>query len=270
MSDSSPANRQALHQLTVFSLENPPPEGLHLLPAPLGPLETAGLPPAFLAHALGIQQWLVEDLKSARRMLAAACRLQGLDSQTYIGACTFELLGKQVDKEEVRYFLENARMRRQPVGVLSEAGTPGIADPGALAAAEAQRIAWTVYAHPGPNSLLLTLMGSGFNGQQFRFVGYLPRDKANRRKMLGRMEQIVRQRNETQCWIETPYRNEALLEDAFAVLGAETPLCIGVDLGLPTQLLRTRPVADWATDSERPSLHKRPAVFALGRTAVRL
>lgn len=147
-------------------------------------------------------------------------------------------------------------------GLLSEAGCPGVADPGAAIVAAAHLKGVRVVPLVGPSSLLLALMASGLEGQRFCFHGYLPIDKTERVKRIQRLEDQSRQRNETQFFIETPYRNDALFKDLVTTLSGETRLCLAVDLSLPTESIQTKRVKEWK--KQTPNLNKRPCVFLIG------
>jgi 16S rRNA (cytidine1402-2'-O)-methyltransferase len=148
------------------------------------------------------------------------------------------------------------------VGVLSEAGCPGVADPGAKIVSEAHRRGYPVKPLTGPSSLLLALMASGLEGQRFCFHGYLPIDKGERMKKIQRLEEYARGRKETQLFIEAPYRNNQLLADLLQHLSGETRLCIAADLTTPQESVRTLKIKDWK--KQKPELHKRPVVFLIG------
>ena len=149
------------------------------------------------------------------------------------------------------------------MGIVSEAGCPAVADPGANLVALAHKHGFEVRPLVGPSSLLLALMASGANGQNFAFKGYLPSEKNERIQRLKALEQRSRQQNETQLFIETPYRNDALLADAVENLHPETRLCVATDLTLPTQEIISRTIAQWRKRKEMPNLKKRPTIFVL-------
>jgi 16S rRNA (cytidine1402-2'-O)-methyltransferase len=147
------------------------------------------------------------------------------------------------------------------IGILSEAGCPGVADPGAMAVAHAHKINMEVVPLVGPSSILLALMGSGFNGQSFCFHGYLPIDKNEKIKVIKAMEKDSKIKNQTQLFIETPYRNMKMLEEILPALHPETQFCIAADLTAETQFLKTKKVKDWP--QHLPDIHKKPAIFLL-------
>lgn len=150
--------------------------------------------------------------------------------------------------------------------MISEAGLPGIADPGALLVSLAHQKSIRVIPITGPSSMFLALMSSGFNGQQFRFSGYLPVQKNERLQAIRQLERIAEEEGETQIFMETPYRNNALLADLCKVCKEQTMLCVAADLTMPSEFIRTAPVGWWK--KKKPDLHKRPAVFLLGKTVI--
>ena len=149
----------------------------------------------------------------------------------------------------------------RPLGLLSEAGCPAIADPGAALVEAAHAAGFRVVPLVGPSAITLALMASGLEGQRFAFCGYLPRDASERVRRIKELEQRSRREQETEIFIETPYRNDALLGALLATLAPATRLCVAADLTLPTESIRTQTVADWRR--ERPALGKRPAAFLL-------
>jgi 16S rRNA (cytidine1402-2'-O)-methyltransferase len=150
----------------------------------------------------------------------------------------------------------------QSMGVISEAGCPAIADPGADVVGIAQSKGYAVKPLVGPSSILLSLMGSGFNGQSFAFLGYLPIDAAERNKMFKKMEQRIYSEHQTQIFIETPYRNMKLVEDILKNCQNSTKLCIACDITLETEYIKTQTVAQWRK-TNLPDLGKRPTIFLL-------
>ncbi|MEY2894628.1 MAG: hypothetical protein RIS42_347, partial [Bacteroidota bacterium] len=150
------------------------------------------------------------------------------------------------------------------IGVISEAGCPGVADPGALAVAIAQEMGIEVLPLVGPSSILLALMASGFSGQQFRFHGYLPIDRAARIRRIEALQKDVEKTGETQLFIETPYRNNAMLDDLIQQLPGNQLLAIGCNIQDPLGFTQTKSLQHWST--EKPDLHKKPCIFLLGRS----
>ena len=219
---------------------------IYLIPAPLGPdwLEST-LPAGVLATVRSLRHFAVENLRTARRYLAE------LGMPVPIAELILERFDRESTPADAQRILRE--FRENDIGVISEAGVPGVADPGAVLVAEAQREGRLVVPLVGPSSILLTLMGSGFNGQQFAFCGYLPIAQTERRVRIRQL----------QLFIETPYRNDAMLQQLLADLQPRTLLCLGHGLQHPEGWVRTRTVAEWR--QARPSLGKIPTVFALGR-----
>jgi hypothetical protein len=179
-----------------------------------------------------------------------------------IDALTFYELNKHTDPSVLSTYLTPA-LSGEPMGVISEAGCPAVADPGADVVALAQRRGIPVVPLVGPSSILMALMGSGFNGQRFAFCGYLPIDEGERQHALRAMEQRIRTLGETQIFIETPYRNVQLVEQIAKVCSPDTLLCIASALTSPDALLQTKKVAAWRGNI--PNIHKVPTIFLLGR-----
>jgi 16S rRNA (cytidine1402-2'-O)-methyltransferase len=167
---------------------------------------------------------------------------------------------KEVTPEVASSFKEKIK-EGKTVGIISEAGCPGVADPGQQLVQLAQETNAVVKPLVGPNSILLALMASGMNGQQFQFVGYLPIDTGQRMKAIKALENESKQKNCTQIFIETPYRNNQLLETLIKTCHPQTKVCVAVDLTGPTEMIQTKTVQQWKTNL--PQLHKRPAIFLL-------
>lgn len=216
----------------------------------------AVLPAAVPARIAALRLFFVENIRTARRFIKAVVPTAVIDD------LQFELIDKDASPDAVRRAIGRVAAGTE-AGVLSEAGCPGIADPGAALAAEAHRQGVRVVPLTGPSSLLLALMGSGMNGQQFAFLGYLPVERAARQAAIKMLETQALRASQTQLFIETPYRNQALFADLLATLQPATRLCIAADLTAETELLITRSVAEWRK-TEPPALHKRPAVFVVG------
>ncbi len=233
---------------------------LYLLPTVLSGEDfssaPAVLPAAVPARIASLRLFFVENVRTARRFIRAVA------PQVVIDDLTIELIDKDAPADAVRRAVQRVAAG-EPAGVLSEAGCPGIADPGAALAAEAHRQGVRVVPLTGPSSLLLALMGSGMNGQQFAFLGYLPVERAARGAAIKKLENQARNAHQTQLFIETPYRNQALFADLLATLTPATRLCVACNLTAETEFLVTKTVADWRKQ-EPPALHKRPAVFVVG------
>jgi 16S rRNA (cytidine1402-2'-O)-methyltransferase len=232
---------------------------LYLLPVTLGE-ETAPewvLPPSALEVMRRLKTFIVEDEKSARRFLKKA------GTSFPISELVLHSIGKHTSEYETHRYLD-AALAGEDMGLLSEAGCPGVADPGAEMVRLAHQKDIRVVPLTGPSSLLLALMASGMNGQSFCFHGYLPIDKTERQRAIRALERDAHQRHETQFFIETPYRNKQIIEELFNYCSSETRLCIACDLTLETEYVRTLTIAKWK-NTPLPDLHKRPAVFLLGR-----
>lgn len=228
---------------------------LYLIPTTLGDTEPLEVLPISVKQAIEkINHFIVEHEKTARGFIK---KIQPRKSQAGLQIKT---LNKFTDPMEIPSYLDPC-LKGLDVGILSEAGSPAIADPGAEVVQLAHAKGIRVVPLVGPSSILLGLMGSGLNGQRFAFHGYLPIDQAERRKAIKALERISRELDQTQMFIETPYRNNKLLEDLLSCLSGQTRLCIATDLTLPTEFLMTREVSDWKTNL--PDLHKRPTLFLL-------
>jgi 16S rRNA (cytidine1402-2'-O)-methyltransferase len=230
---------------------------LYLLPSPLGDDALHTIPPYVTEIICNLDVFIVEKAKTARRFLKA------LEFPTPFDDCLFFELNKRTQDHELPRFLAPATEGRH-IGLLSEAGVPAVADPGSKMVRIAHQQGIEVVPLVGPSSLLLALMASGMNGQRFTFHGYLSPQRHKLAKDLKRLESQALQQQETQLFIETPYRNMAMLETALQHLAPVTYLTVAVDLTLPTQQVFSHRISDWQK-RELPDLHKRPAVFLLGR-----
>ncbi|WP_394748525.1 SAM-dependent methyltransferase [Spongiimicrobium salis] len=226
---------------------------LYLIPTTLGdnaPLEV--LPISIKRTIENINHYIVENEKSARRFI------KKISSSKSQGGLHLELLNKFTEPSEIPSFL-NPCLEGFDVGILSEAGCPGIADPGADVVKVAHEKRIQVVPLVGPSSIFLAMMASGLNGQNFAFNGYLPIDSGERKKVIRKIEKLSRDHDQSQLFIETPYRNEKLLEELLKVLSPHTKLCIACDITLPTEYIMTKTVTDW---KKTPiALHKRPTIF---------
>ncbi len=230
---------------------------IFLIPTTLGdtePLEV--LPISIKKHLEKITYFAVENEKTARRFIK---RILPNKNQSSLH---IDLLNKYTSEAELKEVLYHC-MDGHDVGVLSEAGLPAVADPGARLVRWAHQLRIQVMPLSGPSSIFLALMASGMNGQSFAFNGYLPIEKGDRRKALKMYEKRSSELNQTQIFIETPYRNNSLLESMVRSLSPLTTLSVAVDLTLPTQQVFSMPVAEWKKKSI--DLHKRPAVFLIYR-----
>jgi 16S rRNA (cytidine1402-2'-O)-methyltransferase len=219
---------------------------LYAIPTPLGGAAAEALTPAAIATVRALKDFAVENAKSARAFLGE------------LGMPVRELniveIGKEVDA------LRPLREGRS-LGVLSEAGCPAIADPGASLVDAAHREGFRVVPLIGPSSLMLALMASGLEGQRFAFCGYLPREAPERDKRIRHLERRSRAEHETELFIETPYRNDALLAALISCCAPTTKLCVAADLTLAGETIQTRSIAEWRKAGG--TIGKRPAVFLL-------
>jgi len=228
---------------------------LYLFPVTLAesPLEKV-IPEYNRQLLLPIRHFIVEEVRTARRFLKKS------DANFDIDSCEFYPLNKHTTPEQIAGYLE-ALKQGQDVGLLSEAGCPAIADPGADIVRIAQEKGYKVVPLVGPSSILLALMGSGFNGQRFTFEGYLPVEKDDRIKAIKRLEQRSYTEDMTQIFIETPYRNIKLLEDLTTNLRPQTRICVAFDLTGPDENIRTLTAKDWKKDSTE--FTKKPCIFLI-------
>ncbi len=229
---------------------------LYLIPTPLGTPDTPCLLPHDQRAVVGLTDFVVEAEKTAR------AHLKHLGVTMPIRELNLQTLNEHTDLKTLPELLKPLQEGRS-MGIVSEAGCPAVADPGANLVALAHKHGFEVRPLVGPSSLLLALMASGANGQSFAFKGYLPSEKNERIQSLKALEQRSRQQNETQLFIETPYRNDVLLADAVENLHPETRLCTATDLTLPTQSVVSKTVADWRRMKEMPNLKKRPTIFVM-------
>lgn len=228
---------------------------LYLIPNLLGetPVEQV-LPPYNRQVILGIRHFIVEDVRTARRFLKVVDRSIDIDQ------LTFYTLNKHTNPEEVASMLKPLE-EGNPMGVISEAGCPAVADPGADVVAIAQRKGLQVIPLVGPSSIILAVMGSGFNGQSFAFNGYLPIEPEERIKMLKKLEQRAYTENQTQLFIETPYRNAKMMADILKACRPQTHLCIAAGLTTKDEYIRTRTIKEWG--GKLPQLDKIPCIFLI-------
>ena len=210
--------------------------------------------PAYLLDAIKSSEvFFVENERTARRYLRLLWKEMVIDDYEWWSM-------KELDAQTEAVFRDKIKQGKN-IGIISEAGCPGIADPGQKLVAIAQEMKATVKPLVGPNSILLALMASGMNGQQFQFHGYLPIDKAERNKKIVSLENESRQKKCTQIFIETPYRNGQLMEALVNNLHKETKICVAADLTAASEFIQTKTAAQWK--NQLPELHKRPVIFLL-------
>ena len=228
---------------------------LYLIPTTLGdnePLEV--LPMSVKKIIEQVDHYIVENEKSARRFIK---KISPRKSQPSLH---IKILDKYTDDLELQHYLDDCS-KGYNVGLLSEAGVPAVADPGATIVKLAHQKGIRVRPLVGPSSIVMAMMSSGLNGQNFAFNGYLPIDKAERKRSIKQLEKLSSDKDQSQLFIETPYRNEKLFEDLKQTLLAGTQLCIAVDITLPTEYIRTMSIEEWKR--VKIDLHKRPAIFII-------
>lgn len=231
---------------------------LYLIPVTLGDTPVEKVLPAYNREViLSIRHFIVEEVRTARRFLKA------VERSIYIDSLTFYPMGKHADAALFSRYLEPLR-KGESVGVISEAGCPAIADPGADIVAIAQREGLRVVPLVGPSSILLAVMASGFNGQSFAFHGYLPIDNNARSKRLKQLEARSAAEHQTQLFIETPYRNARIIADILNACQPTTRLCIAAGLTTEQEYVCTKTVREWK-QTRLPDLAKIPAIFAIYR-----
>lgn len=228
---------------------------VYLIPTTLGDSPVENVLPQYVIDVINsTNHYIVENIKTARRFLIQA----GI--KTKIDDLTFYELNKHSQPDEYESYL-NPIANSENVGIISEAGTPGVADPGADIVEIAHRKNIPVVPLVGPSSILLSVMASGLNGQSFAFVGYLPIKKNERVKRIKELEWKSQTENQTQVFIETPYRNNNLLDDIITNCSANTKLCIACDITLETEFIKTDTIKNWRKGV--PNLHKRPTIFLI-------
>ena len=230
---------------------------LYLIPNTLGNSDTElTIPEGIRGKVKHIRLFIVENTRNARRYLKI------LNREIQIDALTFLELNEHTAPEEVPSFLDLVE-KGMDAAVISEAGVPGVADPGAVVVHLAHEKGIRVVPLTGPSSILLGLMASGLNGQSFCFHGYLPVKKPDRVRKIKEIEQRIVRNGETQLFIEAPYRNDALLADILETCHPSTRLCIAADITLETEYIFTKTIGEW--QKKKPALHKRPVLFLLGK-----
>jgi len=232
------------------------PKGkLYLIPTTLGESDPMDVLPQTVKRAIDfIDYYIVENEKTARRFIKA------VNAQKVQAELKISLLNKHTEVSEHNAMIKPC-LEGINVGLMSEAGCPGVADPGAVIVKIAHEKGIQVVPLVGPSSILLAMMASGMNGQSFAFNGYLPIDKSDKKSALKNFEKMSSDKNQSQIFIETPYRNNKLLEDILSALQPNTHLCIAADITLPTEYIKTLRVADWK--KTKVDLHNRPTIFII-------
>jgi len=228
---------------------------LYLIPTTLGDTEPLEVMPLSVKKVIEhLDYFVVENEKSARRFIKKITPSKAQPSLNLM------LLDKYSDDIETQNYLDVCE-QGVSVGLLSEAGVPAVADPGSTIVKLAHEKGIQVVPLVGPSSILMAMMASGMNGQNFAFNGYLPIDKSDRKRAIKELEKISRDKNQSQLFIETPYRNEKMLDDLRATLSADTRVCVACDITLPTEYIKTLTIKEWK--NVKTDLHKRPTIFII-------
>ncbi len=228
---------------------------LYLIPVTLGDMDSQQVIPASVPRIIDlIDDYIVENEKTARRSI------KKMVADKVQSQLRFSIIDKHTEKHELPTFLEPC-LEGKHMGLMSEAGVPGVADPGAEIVAIAHQKGIKVVPLVGPSSILMAVMASGLNGQNFAFNGYLPIDNKERKHKLLELETRSKQEQQTQLFIETPYRNMKMIDVLTTVLHPDTLICVACDITLPTEYIITQPARWWKNNKE--DFHKRPAIFAI-------
>ena len=231
---------------------------LYLIPVTLGETSIEQVLPSYNHEVImGIRHFVVENIRSARRFLRQTDKAFPIDD------CTFFEMGKHADEKQFSRYLQPLR-EGKPVGVISEAGCPAVADPGADIVRIAQREGLRVVPLVGPNSMIMAVMSSGLGGQSFAFNGYLPVDASDRAKRLKALESRAWTEGQTQLFIETPYRNEKMFQALVCTLRPQTRLCIAAGITTADEYIRTLSISEWKK-TKLPDLSKIPAIFLINK-----
>jgi 16S rRNA (cytidine1402-2'-O)-methyltransferase len=226
---------------------------IYLIPSVLEESVTETIPPYIINAVKNCQVIFAENERTARRFLKSICKEIVIDDYEWFTI-------HKAENEVLTAFRQKIKDGKN-IGIISEAGCPGIADPGQTLIAAAQEMNAVIKPLVGPSSILLALMASGMNGQQFEFVGYLPIDNLERNKTITALEASSQKKNSTQIFIETPYRNNQLIETLLKTCKPSTRLCIAAELTGPNEFIKTKSIADWR--KEKTDFHKKPVIFLL-------
>jgi len=226
---------------------------IYLIPTVLEESATQTIAPYIIDAVKDCQVIFAENERTARRFLKSICREIVIDD--------YEWFTIHKAETELLHTFKQKITAGKNIAIVSEAGCPGIADPGQILIAAAQQMNATVKPLVGPSSILLALMASGMNGQQFEFVGYLPIDNTERTKAIAALEISSQKKNSTQIFIETPYRNNQMLEQLLKTCRPSTRICVAAELTGANEYIKTKTVADWK--KEKTDFHKKPVIFLL-------
>lgn len=228
---------------------------LYLIPTTLGEMNPEDVMPQTIKRSIDfIDDYIVENDKTARKFI------KSIAPDKKQAELRLSLLNKHTESSDYQKMMQPLLEGRN-VGLMSEAGCPGVADPGAVIIKLAHEKGIQVVPLVGPSSILLAIMASGMNGQSFTFNGYLPIDASEKKSTLKQLERLSFEKNQSQLFIETPYRNNKIFEDMLATLQPNTHICVACDITLPTEFIKTRTVNDWKKN--KIDLHKRPCIFII-------
>jgi len=228
---------------------------LYLIPTTLGDSDPMDVLPQTVKRAVDfIDDFIVENEKTARKFI------KSINPEKIQASLKLKALNKHTDKSEYSEMIKPC-LEGKNIGLMSEAGCPAVADPGAVIVKLAHEKGIQVIPLVGPSSILLAIMASGMNGQSFAFNGYIPIDKTEKRNALKALEKISQDKNQSQLFIETPFRNNKMLEDILQAINPATYLCVATDITLPTEYIKTKRACDWK--KEKIDLHNRPTIFII-------
>ena len=228
---------------------------LYLLPVMLGDNDPNEVLPVTVSRTMDfINDYVVENSKAARKFIKA------INPNKVQAELNLFELNKHTEEKEIKNFIKPL-LEGKNMGLMSDAGCPGVADPGAVVVKLAHENGIQVVPLVGPSSILLAMMASGMNGQSFAFNGYLPIDKSEKKQELKRLEKLSIDKNQSQIFIETPYRNNNILEDLISILNPNTHICVACDITLPTEFIKTATANQWK--KIKVDLHKRPCIFVI-------
>lgn len=231
---------------------------LYLIPTTLGEMQPEDVLPQTIKRSIDfIDHYIVENEKTARRFI------KSVHPDKKQAELKLSLLNKHTEESDYLKMMQPL-LNGMNVGLMSEAGCPGVADPGAVIVKIAHDRGIQVVPLVGPSSILLAIMASGMNGQSFAFNGYLPIDASEKKNAIKQFEKLSQEKNQSQLFIETPYRNNKLFEDLIQVLNPSTHLCIACDITLPTEFIKTKTVNEWKKN--KVDLHKRPCIFIIHKS----
>ncbi len=231
---------------------------LYLIPTTMGECDPMDVLPQTVKRCIDfIDDYIVENEKTARKFI------KSVHPDKIQASLRLSALNKHTESSEYNKMIQPC-LEGKNIGLMSEAGCPGIADPGAVIVKIAHEKGIQVVPLVGPSSILLAMMASGMNGQSFTFNGYLPIDKSEKKNALKNLEKLSHDKNQSQIFIETPYRNNKLMEDLIQILQPNTYLCVATDITLPSEYIRTLRVNDWKKN--KVDLHNRPTIFIIHKT----